>query len=145
MPKNWKEMLDKEDEKRLNNILHKVEKYRAAYRASEEIGTNQFWSALLEHSKGNERILKRMELLEALARRQREKPIIIEKIVKERKLPSSYWQLPVGAVPLLLSLLILSNITMAESVSQFSFVSSLFIAFSLIVFGGVLWYSTLKD
>lgn len=141
--KNWKEHLNKEDEKRLNEILHKVEKYRVAYRASEEIGTNQFWSAMLEHSKGNERILKRMELLEALARRK-EKPVIVEKIIRE-KVPKSYWQLPVGAVPLLLSLLILSNITMAESASQFSFAASLGIAFSLIVFAGVLWYSTLKD
>ena len=145
MAKNWKELLSKEDEKRLNDILHKVEKYRKAYRASEEIGANQFWSALLEHSKGNERILKRMELLEALARRQKEKPIIIGKVVNEKKLPSSYWQLPVGAVPLLLSLLILSNITMAESASQFSFAASLGIAFAMIVFAGVIWYSTFKD
>ena len=143
MPKNWKEHLSKEDEKRLNDILHKVEKYRRAYRASEEVATSQFWSAMLEHKKGNERILRRMEILESLAKRQ--KPVIVEKLVKEKKLPSSYWQLPVGAVPLLLSLLILANISVAESASQASFVGSLAIAFSFIVFAGILWFSTFKD
>ena len=143
MPKDWKEGLGEADEKHLDEILHNTEKYRRAYRASGEISTSQLWSALLGHKNGNERILRRIELLEPLAGR-RERPVVIEGVVKEEARPG-YWQLPIGAVPLVLSLLILANISLAESASLFSFAGSLAIAFSFIVFAGVLWFSALKD
>ena len=141
--KDWKEHLGKDDEKRLNEMLHKVEKYRNAYRASRDVKSSQFWAAMLEYTKHNKSIMKRIELIEAMARKK-EKPVVIEKIVREDR-PSSYWQLPVGALPLLLSVLILANISIAESASQFSFATSLFIAFSFIVFAGFLWFSSFKS
>ena len=143
MTKDWKQHLEKDDENRLNEILHKIEIYRNAYRKSDDIKANQFWAALLEHNKQNKSLLKRIELVEVAASRK-ERPIVVEKIVKEKKQPS-YWQLPVGAVPLLLSVLILANITLAESQSQLSFAGSLAIAFVMIVFAGVIWYSTFMD
>ena len=142
MKKDWKELLGKDDEKRINEMLHRIEKYRNAFRKSEDVKVSQFWSVLLEHQKQNASIIKRMELLEAGTRKQ--KPVIVEKVVRET-MPKSYWQLPVGAVPLLLSVLILANITLAESQSQLSFAGSLFIAFAMIVFAGILWFSTFKD
>ena len=141
--KDWKEGLGEADKKHLDEILHNVEKHRRAYRTSGEISTSQLWSALLEHKKGSERIVRRIGPLEALARRQKpETPVIIE---RAREMPKSYWQLPIGAVPLVLSLLILANISLAESASLFSFASSLAIAFSMVVFGGFLWFSAFKD
>ncbi len=139
---DWKEHLGKQDEDNLNDIIHGAEKYRKAYRFSQDIAVSQLWAAVLEQKKRNEDIKKRIEIGEALARKQ--KPVVIEKMVRE-SVQKSYWQLPVGAVPLLLSLIILSNISMAESASELSFAGSLFIAFSMIVFAGILWFSTLKD
>ncbi len=142
MAKDWKQKLG-EDEKRINEMLHNIEKYRNAYRKSDDVKASQFWAAVVEHNKKNKELMNRLELIEAAARRK-EKPVIIEKIVREKP-KRSYWQLPVGALPMLLATLILANITLAESASEASFAGSLALAFAMIVFTGVLWYSAFKD
>lgn len=64
--KDWKQYLSSDDEKKLNEILNKIAKYKGAYRNSEDVKISQLWSAVLELSKGNDALQKRVQNLEDL-------------------------------------------------------------------------------
>lgn len=65
-PKDWKQFLSDEDEKRLNDILNKLAKYKGAYRNSDDVKTAQLWCSILELSKENAALQKRVQNLEDL-------------------------------------------------------------------------------
>ena len=64
--KDWKQYLSSDDEKKLNEILNKIAKYKGAYRNSDDIKNSQLWSAVLEFSKENDALQKRVQNLEDL-------------------------------------------------------------------------------
>lgn len=64
--KDWKQYLSSDDEKKLNAILNKIAKYKGAYRYSEDVKISQLWSAVLELSKENDALQKRVQNLEDL-------------------------------------------------------------------------------
>ena len=64
--KDWKQYLSTDDEKKLNEILNKIAKYKGAYRNSEDVKISQLWSVVLELSKENDALQKRVQNLEDL-------------------------------------------------------------------------------
>ena len=140
---DWKEGMDGEE--RINRMLHNIEQHRNAFRQSKYIEDSQAWTYLLEHKKRSDNIRKRMDFVETLAKRgwKEEAPIIVERRPEGSNF--SLWQLPIGAISFTISLLILSNITIAESASLSAFTTSLLISHLLITFAGVMWASAVRD
>jgi hypothetical protein len=64
--KDWKQFLSNEDEKRLNDVLKKIAKYKGAYKNSEDVKTSQLWCAVLEIAKENIALQQRIQNLEDL-------------------------------------------------------------------------------
>ena len=61
---DWKSSLSKKDEKKLNEILVKAEKHKAAYLKSNNVKIAQLWIALLEMEKENEIMERRVRRIE---------------------------------------------------------------------------------
>jgi len=61
---DWKSSLDREDERELNKMLKKLEKYRHSYTKSENVKNAQLWTAILEMQKEKEEIDKRLRRME---------------------------------------------------------------------------------
>jgi hypothetical protein len=61
---DWKSLLEKKDEKKLNEILIKTEKHKAAYRKAGNVKIAQLWSTILEMEKEKEIIEKRLRRIE---------------------------------------------------------------------------------
>lgn len=61
---DWKQFLAADDEAKLNDILRKVQKHRAAYRQAPDIKTAQIWAALLEMRKENAALLRKLQRVE---------------------------------------------------------------------------------
>jgi arginine utilization protein RocB len=61
---DWKQLLSIEDEERLNEILKKVAKHRGAYKNADEIKMAQLWCAILELTKQNLILQKRLNIME---------------------------------------------------------------------------------
>lgn len=59
--KDWKQLLQAEDESRLNDFLRKLTKYRGAYKNAEDVKSAQLWCALLELSKENAILQRRLK------------------------------------------------------------------------------------
>ncbi len=64
--KDWKENLPEEDEKKLNELLKSVAKYRQAYSAASDIKSAQLWCAVLELKKESTGMEKRIARIEEL-------------------------------------------------------------------------------
>ncbi len=61
---DWKQYLSPDDETKLNDLLKKVQKYRAAYRQGPDIKTAQLWTAMLELRKENQALLRKIQKIE---------------------------------------------------------------------------------
>ncbi len=64
--KDWKEFLSADDEKKINEILGKIAKYRGAYKNSDDVRISQLWCAVLELAKENASLQKRIQGMEDL-------------------------------------------------------------------------------
>ncbi len=84
--KEWKILLGEEDEKKLNDLIKNVAKYRDAYSKSDNIKISQLWCALLEMKKEQEQLEARLARLEDIFRlagqRMRETQEIKESLEK---------------------------------------------------------------
>ena len=61
---DWKKSLTSKDEKKLNEILFKTEKHKAAYLKSNNVKIAQLWAAMLEMEKEKEYMEKRVRRME---------------------------------------------------------------------------------
>ncbi len=64
----WKTLLGKEDEERLNELIKSAAKHREAYSKAENIKIAQLWCALLEMRKQQEELELRLARLEDIFR-----------------------------------------------------------------------------
>ena len=64
--KDWKKELPREDEKKLNKIIKKVEKYKRAYMLANNVKVAQLWCYVIEAESGMEELDKRIKKLEYL-------------------------------------------------------------------------------
>lgn len=82
----WKTLLGKEDEERLNELIRIASKHREAYSKAENIKIAQLWCALLEMKKQQEDLELRLTRLEDIFRtageRMRERQQIRESLEK---------------------------------------------------------------
>ena len=62
--KDWKQFLNADDEENLNIVLKKAMKYRSAYKNADDIKLAQLWCAVLELSKQNMLLQKRLGRIE---------------------------------------------------------------------------------
>ncbi|HLD48743.1 MAG TPA: hypothetical protein VJB11_00090 [archaeon] len=60
---DWKSFLSVEDEKRLNELLERVSKYRGSYKNAPDVKTAQMWCTILELRKENIILQKRLDKL----------------------------------------------------------------------------------
>jgi hypothetical protein len=74
--KNWKKLLNLEDEMLLNEILMRAASHRGAYRNSDDVKIAQLWCSMIESKKQMNQIderLRRIEhMLSGLIQRNRE-------------------------------------------------------------------------
>jgi len=61
---DWKQLLNVDDEERLNEVLRRVSRHRGAYKNSDEIKIAQLWCAVLELAKQNFILQKRVNLID---------------------------------------------------------------------------------
>jgi hypothetical protein len=61
---DWKEFLTPSDEEKMNEILNRLKKYRGAYKNSSDMKTAQLWAAILELTKTQENVNKRLSEIE---------------------------------------------------------------------------------
>lgn len=62
--RNWKALLNPEDEQRLNGLLEQIKKNRAAYLSADDVKLAQLWCALIESNKQNVTYDARLRRLE---------------------------------------------------------------------------------
>ena len=83
---DWKTLLGKEDEEKLNELIKSAAKHREAYSKAENIKMAQLWCALLEMRKQQEELELRLARLEdvfrAAGERMRETQKIRESLEK---------------------------------------------------------------
>ncbi len=61
---DWKEFLSADDEEHLNALLHRVSKYRNAYKNADDVRRAQLWAACLDLYKHNVALQKRLAFVE---------------------------------------------------------------------------------
>jgi hypothetical protein len=87
---DWKQFLNPDDEAKLNEILRKIQKHRAAYRQAPDVKTAQLWAALLEIRKENQALLRKIQrmeyifdgMVERIKKQEREDKDLIESLEK---------------------------------------------------------------
>jgi len=61
---DWKEFLSANDEEQLNALLHRISKYRGAYKNADDVRKAQLWVACLDLFKQNVALHKRLSFVE---------------------------------------------------------------------------------
>ncbi len=87
---DWKQFLSPDDEAKLNDILKRAQKYRSAYRQSQDIKNAQIWAAMLEMRKENQALLRKIQrmeyifdgMVERIKKQQQEDKDLIESLEK---------------------------------------------------------------
>src|SRR3989304_6069455 len=78
---DWKKSLTSKDEKKLNEIIIKTEKYNTAYLKSNNVKIAQLWTAILEMEKEKEHIERRVRRMEYIFSGMTER--LKEEIIRE--------------------------------------------------------------
>ncbi len=59
--KDWKQLLQAEDENKMNDFLRKISRHRGAYKNAEDVKSAQLWCAVLELCKENAILQRRLK------------------------------------------------------------------------------------